>query len=189
MKRIVWTYGLIAGAILAVLMAITMSVHDRISLDASLVIGYATMILAFSMVFLGIRSYRDNVLAGAIRFGRAFNVGILITLVASACYVAAWQVIYRTMVPDYMEKYSARVLEEKRASGASEVEFQAKRQEMATMAEAYRNPLVNIGLTFLEVFPVGVLVALLSAGILSRNRAEARVRAGGAPTTPPATFS
>ena len=181
MKRIVWAYGLIAGAILAVLMAITMSVHERISLDASLVIGYATMIIAFMMVFLGIRSYRDNVLAGAIRFGRAFNVGILITLVASACYVAAWQVIYRTMVPDYMEKYSARVLEEKRTSGASEAELEAKRQEMATMAEAYKNPLVNIGLTFLEVFPVGIVVVLVSAGILSRKRADVRAEIVGAP--------
>jgi hypothetical protein len=174
MKRIVWSYGLIAGAILAVLMAITMSFHDRISLGGSLVVGYATMILAFVMVFLGIRSYRDTVLAGAIRFGRAFNVGILITLVASACYVAAWQVIYRTMVPDYMEKYSARVIEEDRASGASEVQLEAKRQEMARMAEAYKNPLVNVGLTFLEVFPVGVVVVLVSAGALSRKRSPVR---------------
>jgi hypothetical protein len=167
MKRIVWTYGLIAGAILAVLMAITMSFHDRLSLGASLVVGYATMIIAFVMVFLGM-------LAGAIRFGRAFNVGILITLVASACYVAAWQVIYRTMVPDYMEKYSARVIEEERASGASEAQLEAKQQEMARMAEAYKNPLVNVGLTFLEVFPVGVVVVLVSAGILSRKRSQVR---------------
>ncbi|HET7551735.1 MAG TPA: DUF4199 domain-containing protein [Gemmatimonadaceae bacterium] len=182
MKRIVWTYGLIAGAILAAVMAITMSFHDRISFSAGYVIGYGSMILAFLMVFFGIRSYRDEVLGGAIRFGRAFNVGILIALVASACYVAAWQVIYRTMVPDYMEKYSARVIESKRASGASEAQLEAKRQEMAKFAEAYKNPLVNIGMTFLEVFPVGIVVVLVSAGILSRKRTEIRAevaQAGG----------
>jgi hypothetical protein len=174
MKRTVWTYGLIAGAILALVMVITMSYEDRISMGAGYAIGYGTMILALLKVYLGIRSYRDNVLAGAIGFRRAFGVGILITLVASACYVASWQVVYRTIVPDFMEKYSARVIEKERASGASEAQLEARRQEMAEFAEAYKNPLVNIGMTLLEILPVAVVVVLVSAWVASGRRAEVR---------------
>ncbi|HEU4586757.1 MAG TPA: DUF4199 domain-containing protein [Gemmatimonadaceae bacterium] len=174
MKRTVWSYGLIAGAILALAMVITMRYEDRISMAAGYAIGYGTMILALLAAYFGIRSYRDRVLGGTIGFRRAFAVGMLITLVASACYVASWQVVYRTMVPDFMEKYSARVIEKERASGASEAQLEARRQEMAEFAEAYKNPLVNIGMTFLEIFPVGVVVVLVSAWVASGRRAEVR---------------
>ncbi|MEO8200135.1 MAG: DUF4199 domain-containing protein [Gemmatimonadota bacterium] len=169
MKPIVWTFGLIAGAIMAAMMAITMPLMDHIA-DKAEIIGYTTMILAFLMVYFGIRSYRDNVLTGTIGFGRAFKVGILITLVASACYVASWEVIYHTMVPDFAEKYAARAVEKARASGASESEIEAQKQQMAKFVEGYKNPLINVGLTFLEVFPVGLVVVLISAGVLSRKK-------------------
>ena len=172
MKRIVWTFGLIAGAIMAAMMAITVGFADQIG-DKGEVVGYSTMILAFLMVYFGIRSYRDNVMAGAIGFGRAFKVGILITLIASACYVTAWEVIYRTVAPDFAEKYAARVIEKAQASGASAAQVEARRQEMAKFKEGYRNPLVNVGLTFLEVFPVGFVVVLVSAGILSQKKTAA----------------
>ncbi|MEO8674836.1 MAG: DUF4199 domain-containing protein [Casimicrobiaceae bacterium] len=180
MKKTVLTFGLIAGAFLAATMALTMAFFDRIHDQAGIVgyaIGYTTMILAFLMVYFGIRSYRDNVNAGTIGFGKAFKVGILITLVASACYVAAWQVIYRTMVPDFMDKYAAAVIEKARAGGASEAVIEAKRKEMAEFAEMYKNPVVNMGMTFVEVFPVGLLMTLGSAWFLSRRKAGAGVPA------------
>ena len=172
MKRIVWTFGLISGAILAAMMAITMTFADQIGFDKGEIIGYSTMLLAFLMVYFGIRSYRDNVLAGAIGFGRAFKVGLVITLVASACYVTAWEGIYRTMAPDFAAKYAAHAVEKARASGASEARIEARKQEMAKFAESYKNPLINVGLTFLEVFPLGVVVVLISAGVLSRKKAQ-----------------
>jgi len=172
MKRTVWTFGLISGAILAVMMSITTPFQDQIG-DKGEVIGYTTMILAFLMVYFGIRSYRDTVLAGAISFGRAFKVGILISLIASACYVTAWEVISHTVAPDFMEKYAARTIEKARTSGASEAQIEAKKLEMAKFTEAYKNPVVNVGLTFLEVFPVGAVLVLVSAGVLSRRKSDA----------------
>lgn len=179
MKRTVWTYGLIAGAILALVMVITMSNEDRISMGAGYAIGYGTMILALLAVYLGIRSYRDKVLGGTIGFRRAFAVGFLIALVASVCYVASWQVVYRTIVPDFMEKYSARVIEKARASGASEAELETRRKDLAEFAEAYKNPLVNIGMTFMEILPVGVVVVLVSAWVASGKRAKVREAGSG----------
>ncbi len=173
MQRIVWTFGLIAGAILAALMAVTMPFAEKIG-DMAYVVGYTSMVLAFLMVYFGIRSYRDTLGGGAVRFGKAFTVGLFITLIASACYVLAWEVISRTMLPDYADRYAAAAVAKTEASGASPTEIEARRAEMARFVESYRNPLFRAGMTFLEVFPVGLVVVLVSAGVLSRRR--------GAPT-------
>ena len=172
MKRIVWTFGLIAGGVMAVVMCITIPFADRIG-DNGEIIGYTTMILAFLMVYFGIRSYRDTVTAGVIGFGRAFKVGILITLVASACYVATWEVIYYAIAPDFAEKFAAHAVEKARASGGTAAEIEKRERDMAKFVEEYKNPVINVGMTLLEVFPVGAVVVLVSAGILSRKKSEA----------------
>jgi hypothetical protein len=176
MKRVVITFGLIAGAIMSVMMVVSFVVVDEIDFDRGEIIGYTTMVLAFLMIFFGIRSYRDNVAGGTVRFGRAFAVGTLITLVASVCYVATWQVIYHNAVPDFMERYTAHELDKARAEGATAAQLEARRADFARYAEWYRNPLINIGMTLLEVFPVGLVVTLVSAGILSRRGATSATR-------------
>lgn len=170
MRKIVLTFGLIAGAILSVMMLITMSFHDQIGFDRGLVIGYTTMVLAFLMVFFGVRSYRDNVAGGQVSFGRAFKVGFLIMALATVCYVATWELIAYRLAPDVMEKYAAHTLERARQSGASEAQIAVQQKKMAEFAQAYRNPLVNIAYTTLEPLPVGLLFTLVSAGLLSRKR-------------------
>ncbi len=170
MRKIVLTFGLIAGAILSAMMLLTIPFHDQIGFDKGLIIGYTTMVIAFLMVYVGVKSYRDNVAGGNVSFGRAFQVGGLIMLIGCVCYVATWQVVYRKIAPDYLEKYSAYALEKEAASGATEAQLAEKKQEMAEFAEMYKNPLVNISLTFLEPLPVGLLFALVSAGLLSRKR-------------------
>lgn len=170
MRRIVLTFGLIAGALLSLMMLVSASFMDQIGFDRAAVIGYTTMVLAFLCVFFGIRSYRDNVAGGAVGFGRAFAVGLLIMLVASACYVATWQFVYHRVAPDFVEKYAAHVLERARASGATPAELDAEAREMARFQALYRNPLVNVAYTFLEPLPVGLVMTLVSAGILRRPR-------------------
>jgi hypothetical protein len=128
------------------------------------------MVLAFLMVYFGVRSYRDNVAAGQVTFGRAFLVGLLITVVATACYVATWEVVYYKFMPDFMDKYAAYAIEKAKEAGATEAQIAAKTKEMTEFKEAYKNPLVNIAYTFLEPLPVGLLFALGTAGVLSRKR-------------------
>jgi hypothetical protein len=105
-----------------------------------------------------------------VRFGRAFTVGALIGVIASLCYVATWQVAYRRIAPDYMAKYQAHVLAEARADGESEAEIAKRKAEMDDFARMYENPLVNAAFTFLEPLPVALVIALVSAGVLSRRR-------------------
>ena len=173
MKRVVLVFGLLAGVILSVEMVIQSAFMDEIGFDRGEIIGYTTMVIAFLMVFFGIRSSRDNLYGGTISFGRAVGIGLLITLVASACYVVTWQVIFTWFAPDFLDKYSAYVLEKARAAGASEQELAAKAAEAAGYRETAKNPLINAARTFVLVFPLGFVITLLSAAILRRNRRPA----------------
>ena len=170
MRKIVLTFGLIAGAILSAMMLITLPFQDQIGFDKGVIIGYTTMVLAFLMVFFGVQSYRDNVAGGSVTFGRAFSVGLLITAIASVCYVTTWQVIYYRLAPDFTEKYAAYAVAKARESGASDAQIAAKAKEMTDLKEMYKNPLVNIALTLLEPLPVGILFTLVTATVLSRKR-------------------
>jgi len=171
MKKIVLTFGLISGFILATMTAIMvpMCMNGRIDLDTSAVIGYTAMFLAFLLVYFGIRSYRDNIGGGAITFGRAFKVGILITLVTCAVYVISWEIVYFGFIPDFGDKYAALTLDKLRAEGATAAKIAAEQEKMETFKKLYRNPLFNIGMTFVEVFPVGLIMTLISAAILRRK--------------------
>ena len=170
MRKIVLTYGLIAGAILSLMMLVTIPFQDRIGFDKGAVIGYTTMVIAFLMIFFGVRSYRDNVAGGSVGFGRALGVGLLITAIASICYVATWQLIYYRLAPDFLDKYSAYTIEKAKTSGASDAVIAARTQEMAEFSEMYRNPLINAAMTFVEPAPVGIVFALVTAGVLCRRR-------------------
>ena len=173
MQKIVLTFGLIAGAMLSVMMLLTLPFLDQIGFDKGEVIGYTTMVLAFLMVFFGIKSYRDNVAGGTVSFLRALWVGLMITAIASACYVATWQLVYYKLAPDFAEKYAAYAVATAKKAGATEAQIDAKKQEMAEFVEIYKNPLFNIAITFLEPLPVGLLFTIVSAGVLSRKRRAA----------------
>jgi len=171
MRKIVLTFGLIAGAILSVMMLISMLFHDQIGFDwAGYVVGYTSMVLAFLMIYFGVRSYRDNVAGGKVGFGRAFAIGLLITVVGSICYVATWEVVYFKFMPDFADKYAAHEVDKLKQAGATEARIAAKEKEMAEFKEEYQKPLVNIAYTFLEPLPVGIIMTLVTAGVLSRKR-------------------
>jgi hypothetical protein len=170
MRKIVLTFGLIAGAILSAMMLLTLPFQDQIGFDKGAIIGYTTMVLAFLMVFFGVRSYRDNVSGGKVSFGRALGVGLMITLVASVCYVATWELIFYQIAPDFVDKYAAYSVEKAKKSGASEAQVAQTAKEMNQFKELYKNPLVNIAYTLIEPLPVGILFALIAAGVLSRKR-------------------
>lgn len=175
MTRVVLIFGLLAGAVLAVMMVVQVAFIDEIGFDRGEIIGYTTMVVAFLMVYFGIRSYRDNVYGGVISFGQAVGIGLLITLVASLCYVTTWEVIYYWFAPDFIEKYGAYMVEKARQAGATQQELAAKAAEWGEYREMYKNPLINAGFTLIEVLPVGIVVTLISAAILRRGRAQAPV--------------
>jgi hypothetical protein len=170
MNKIVWTFGLIAGAVLSAMMLLTLPFQDKIGWELGALIGYTSMVLAFLMIYFGVRSYRDNVAGGSVKFGRAFTVGLLIALVGTACYVATWEVIYYKLAPDFTAKYAASAVNRVKQGGGTAEQVAAKEKEMADFAESYKNPLVNIAYTAIEPLPVGLIFALGTAGLMSRKR-------------------
>lgn len=171
MKKTVLVFGTIAGVILLAYLAILMPLclNGTIGFEGTQVIGYSAMVSSFLLVFFGIRSYRDRVAGGTISFGKAFKVGILITLVACAFYVGTWLVYFYAFAPDFFEVYTRYTLEKMEAQGASAAEIEATRAKMTGFAPLYRNPFINAAVTFLEPFPVGLVVTLVSAAILRRK--------------------
>ena len=170
MRKIVLTFGLLAGGILAATLLISLPFHDAIGFDRAMVLGYTYMVLAFLLIFFGVRSYRDNVAGGRLGFGRALAVGALIGVVASSCYVLTWEVFYFGTKSDYIEKYQAHLIEKARQAGESPEAIAARQAEMAKLAQMYRNPLINSAITFLEPLPVALVVALVTAGVLTRRK-------------------
>jgi hypothetical protein len=174
MKKIVLTFGLISGFCSVILMAVflPLCLSGKIDFEYGEIIGYTSMVVSFLMIFFGIRSYRDNVAGGSVTFGRAFKVGLLITLVASAVYVVSWEIYYFNFDTGFAEKYSAHVIAKLRESGADAAKIAAEEKKMAEFQVWYRNPLLNSGMTFLEIFPVGLVMTLVSAAILKRRPME-----------------
>jgi hypothetical protein len=172
MKNIVLKFGLIAGGFLAAMMAITIPFSDCyggvLTANVSMLFGYTTMVLAFMLVFIGIKSYRDKAGAGTISFWKAFQVGIFITLIASAIYVLAWEILSHTIFTDFADKYAASAISTMRSSGASDAAIAAKQQEMLEFKRMYANPFFHVAMTFIEVFPVGLVMTLIASGILRK---------------------
>jgi hypothetical protein len=172
MKNIVWKYGLLSGLIVAIGSAIhllRMKDTEHLDLSGSQVVGYTVMVVAFIAVFFGVRAYRDQHQGGSITFGRAFKVGILTALVTCAMYVIGWQILYYGFMPDFGEKYTAASVAKMQSEGKSAAEVATAKAEMAKFWEMYQNPLVNIAITFIEIFPVALIMVLISAAILRRK--------------------
>ncbi|HEY0436274.1 MAG TPA: DUF4199 domain-containing protein [Phenylobacterium sp.] len=167
MIRIILTYGLISGAaiILASIATITL-----LNGHGSLWLGYLTMLVGLSAILVGVRQYRNEALGGVIRFWPALGLGLAIAVAASLAYVAIWEVYLAATHYTFMDGYAASVLKAKRASGVSGAAYAKAVAEMDAMRQQYANPLYRLPMTFIEIFPVGVLVAIASAALLRNPR-------------------
>jgi hypothetical protein len=171
MKRIVIIFGLLSGAVSSAMMFLTLPLinNGTVNNHNGEVIGYTAIFLSFLLVFFGIRSYRENTGGGTITFGRAFSIGILITLISCVFYVASWEIIYFKVMPGFFDKYATRTIAEMHEKGASAGAIAAETKELATLKDMYNKPLINATVTFIEPFPVGLIMTLVSAGILRRR--------------------
>lgn len=169
MRKNVWLYGVIAGIILAFGIFISFVYSDHIDFDKGMYFGYAMMLLAFSLIFVGVKNYRDKYNNGVISFGKAFQIGLFITLIASSFYVISWLIDYYYFIPDFADKYAAHTLEKLKASGVSAAEISRQAAAMESFKTMYKNPFFNILLTYSEILPVGLLLSLVSALVLKKK--------------------
>jgi small-conductance mechanosensitive channel len=178
MKRTILKFGLSSGAIITVLMAATLPFQHKIGFDRALLVGYTTIVLAFLLVFFGIRSYRDNEGQGQITFARAFGVGISITLITCVCYVVTWEIIYFNFMHNFMDEYAAYMVHKAQSSGMSAAALQVQLESIRIAKQRYENIFYNSAMTFIEPFPVGFVITLVSAAVLRKAPAVRQALAG-----------
>lgn len=169
MKRIVITCGLIAGAISTTLMGIGIGFFDKNHTETSEVVGYASMILSVSVIFVGIKQFRDRHNGGVVSFGKAFLIGLYISLIASTIYVAVWALEYKFVFPDFLDNYSAIMIAKAKASGASPEKMAAELKQLAWYHDMYKNPIFFTLITYAEYLPVGVVISLIAALIMKKG--------------------
>lgn len=172
MKRIILIYGVIAGGIViaSAILGIELVDNSETGAIANLeYLGYLIMLVALSIIFIGIKKYRDHELGGVITFGTATLVGLGISAVAGVVYVAAWEVYLATTDYAFMDDYIASVMAAREAEGATAAELRETAASMESMRAQYQDPLFRLPITFLEIFPVGVLITLISSAFLRKS--------------------
>lgn len=176
MKKIVWVCGLIAGLISiawgVAYISIGLNSDKPMDMANGMLYGYASMLVAFSLIFVAIKTYRDKHNGGIISFGKAFRIGLYISLIASTVYVVVWLIDYYYFLPEgsFEQQYTTYTLNAMKADGAAQAEIDAKAAEMAKDWALYKNPLINALMTYVEILPVGLLVSLIAALVLKRKK-------------------
>jgi hypothetical protein len=176
MKRNIWVFGTIAG-IISCSWLLAFAIDGKFDFDKGEIIGYTTMIVAFSLIFVAVKNYRDKYNGGFVSFGKAFKLGFFVTLVASTIYCLVWLITSYTLMPDFAEAYQQYMLDQMKAQGASADAIARKTEEMVSFRDIYANPVIRFFITYIEILPVGLLVSLLAALLLKkrtpRNTAQA----------------
>jgi hypothetical protein len=169
MTRIILIYGIMAGLVVTVPLSTAFMIMEGPPENGAFY-GYLAMLLALTAVFLGIKRYRDKALGGVIKFVPALMVGLGISAVASLFWVIAWEISLAFSGFNFAEAYTNGMLEAARAEGASETELQKVAADAEAFMKMYANPLVRVPITFVEMFPIGVLISLISAALLRNSR-------------------
>lgn len=171
MQRTLLVFGTVAGLIVSATLLVMMLIHRQNpgDFDNGELVGYASMLLSASMIPVAIESYRDRYLAGAISFKSAFLIGLGIALIASTFYAITWIILYKTVYPNFVQDYARYTTEKLKAEGKSAADLAKARQEMQAVLGYYNSWAGLIGITFIEIFPVMLIVVLISAWALKRK--------------------
>ncbi len=168
MKNTALGFGLLAGAVSTVMMFVTLPFIDPAKLATADVLGYTSILLSALVVFFGVRSFRERS-GGFLTFRRGLLVGLAITLISTLCYMAAFELMYFRIAPDFGERFAACMIEHARAAGGSPEEVAKVAGQARLLKRLYDHPATNAALSFATTFPVGLAVSLISAAILRRR--------------------
>jgi hypothetical protein len=172
MRKIILVYGSISGGIVAAMFFISypFMMEKKIGMDVGMIIGYTSMVLAMSLIFFAIRSYRDQHANGIITFGKALSIGLLMSLLAAVIYATAWEIFQATIATGFTDFYAQCYIDNLKAEGADAATLDAARIKMDEWKVWYANPLLRFLMTMSEILPVGVLVSLICAAIVRKKQ-------------------
>ena len=168
--KYVLTYGLLSGFVIIATMTTGIVLGGEGSFLRSHWFGYLVMLVALTFIFVGVKRYRDVERGGVIKFGAAFAMGLGIAAAAGIAYVVGWEAYLAMTDYAFMDEYIAGIVRAREAEGLSGTAMAEEIAKLESMRVSYANPLFRIPMTFLEIFPVGLLVALVSALLLRNPR-------------------
>lgn len=176
MLKHILRYGIFAGLLVgAQLLITTLLYKNDPTFESSMWIGFGSMILAFGFIYVGIANFRKEQPGQRIGFGQAFQIGLGISAVASLLYLLVWAFEYNFIFPDFMERYTETMLEKAKAENLSAADLQAKTEEMRNYKELYKNPLWFSLMTLAEIFPIGLILSLVFAGLMFTRKPQAKL--------------
>jgi len=174
MRKLIWIYGLVFGAIMTVWMTISMTMLYNGEFEGgNMFVGFGAMILVFSFMYVAMRQYRDNHNGGVITFGQALKMGTWIAFITSTIYLLSWVVLYHFKLPEFADRYADFVITQAKDAGKSAAEIAKVETQMAEFKEDYKNPILFTLWTYAEIFLLEFLVALICAAIVKRKTKEA----------------
>jgi amino acid transporter len=176
MKRNIFIFGGIAGLVIGVFIILVTWIAGKYPDHyVNETTGYAVQIIAFSFIFVGVKNFRDKINQGNVSFGKAFVIGLGITFIGSTIYVLIWLVDFYIFIPDFMDKYAAHLLKEVKESGISQALMDKKVAQINGIKEMYKSPFFVVLITYAEVLPVGLIISIITAFILRRNRSREQI--------------
>jgi hypothetical protein len=169
MKKTIIKYGLISGAIATICIFIMTLVLKSYGFDNTATVGFSLIILSMSVIFFGIKAFRDNENEGHITFMNGLLIGLGIAVISTVCYSLAWMVVYYNFMPNFMEDYAKFSIDKLKTSGASEAELSKNQAELQQLKDIYKSPFGVFAITLIEPLPIGIVGALVSAFILKKK--------------------
>lgn len=170
MKRIILVYGAINTLIMACMFTITTLFREQIGFENAMIVGYTNIVLGSSMIYFAIASYKKNN-GGEISFGKAFKIGLFLSLIAGAVYALIWVILINTVMTDFCQQYHNYMIESLHKQGADAAKIADAEKELEMVNSIMKNPpLLFLEAMFVECFPVGLLISLISAAILRTKK-------------------
>lgn len=165
MKNSIIIFGTISG-----LVVITSTILGVQYGRGSVWLGFLVMFIALSTIYVAIKQHRDSVLGGVISFKTGLLMGIGISAMAAVVYTAVWEVYLYVTDYAFTETMANSIIEAGRLPNASDADLRASIEQAESFRQQYGNALVRIPMTFLEIFPVGIIVSLFSAWLLRNHK-------------------
>lgn len=162
-------FGSLAGLII-VLLSTAAVLSGALGHSSSPVMGYLVMLVGLTMIFVGVKRFRDVECGGVIRFGRALLVGLGIGLAAAIIYAAAFELYVAATGFDFVAWFAEIRARELAAAGTDPAAVEREMAALRAFGADYARLSYRLPLHFLEIAPAWLLVALASAAILRNPR-------------------
>jgi len=136
--------------------------------------GFLLMFFILSLIFFGMKRFRDLTQGGIIKFSQGLLLGLAMSLFAGIAYVIVWEIYLSLTDNSFIQTYTDHLIEQQKSKGISGEALTDFMKKMDDMKVNYAKPGFRIPLTFAEIFPIGFIVSLISALLLHKPKFWAR---------------